>query len=293
MRALKKKTDKGSGGIIDIHAHLGRVVHGYPELTVEKLLRFMDRHGIEKSVVQPLVAPEEEDYYYTTEQALADCAKHPDRLIPFANMDPRRGSNDGQYDFYPVLKEYADRGCRGFGEILANLATNDPRMKGIYRACGRLGFPVVFDFRLTTTGVTDPVGLPFLEECLKEFPKTRFVGHGPGWWAEISADVTVERKSGYPKGPVVAPGRIDHLLSTYPNLHADLSANSALNAFQRDPAYAREFVLRHHAKLMFGTDRFVREEEPVMIGLLREMNLPPDVESAVFTRNAERILKLS
>ena len=59
----------------------------------------MDINGIEKSVVLPLIAPEEEDCYYTTEQALDDCAKHPDRLISFANMDPRRGSNDGKYDF--------------------------------------------------------------------------------------------------------------------------------------------------------------------------------------------------
>lgn len=280
--------------MIDVHAHLGKVIYGYPALTVEKLLRFMDQYGIEKSVILPLVAPEEEDYYYTTEQALADCAKHPDRLIPFANMDPRRGSNNGQYDFYPVLKEYADLGCKGFGEILANLPTNDPRMQGIYKACGRLNFPVVFDFRwLRTSGVTDPVGMPFLEECLKEFPGTIFVGHGPGWWAEISADVTAEQKQGYPKTPVIPPGRIDHLLATYPNLHADLSAGSASNAFSRDPGYAREFVLRHHKKLMFGTDRFVREEEPVMIRLLREMNLPKEIEAAVFTRNAEHLLKLS
>jgi len=279
--------------MIDVHAHLGKVIYNAPVLTVEKLLLFMDRYGIEKSVILPLVAPEEEDYYYTTEQALTDCVKHPDRLIPFANMDPRRGRNDGQYDFYPVLKEYADLGCKGFGEILANLPTNDPRMKGIYKACGRLGFPVVFDFRLRTTGVTDPVGMPFLEECLKEFPETIFVGHGPGWWAEISADVTAEQKNIYPKSPLVTPGRIDYLLATYPNLYADLSAQSAINAFSRDLGYAREFVLRHHKKLMFGTDRFIRQEEPVIIALLRNMNLPPEVESAVFTRNAEHLLKLS
>ena len=62
-------------GIIDFHAHLGKVIYGYPPLTVEKLLRFMDDHDIEWSVVLPLVHPEEEDYYYTTEQALADCAR--------------------------------------------------------------------------------------------------------------------------------------------------------------------------------------------------------------------------
>ena len=280
--------------IIDVHTHLGKVIHGYPPLTVEKLLRFMDAHDIEWSVVLPLVHPEEEDYYYTTEQALADCARHPDRLIPFANIDPRRSSNDGRYDFYPVLKEYADQGCRGCGEFLCNLPTNDPRMKGIYRACGRLGWPVVFDFRWQrTSGVLDPVGMPWLEECLKEFPETVFIGHGPSWWAEISADVTEEDKSGYPKGPVVPGGSIDRFLAQYPNLHADLSAGSGLNAFRRDPTYAREFVLKHAGKLMFGTDRFVREEDPEMIGVLRDMALPADVEHAVFRGNAERMLKLT
>ncbi|MBC8443223.1 hypothetical protein H8D79_00705 [PVC group bacterium] len=196
-------------GIIDFHAHLGKVMHAHPALTVADLLRFMDQHGIEKSVVLPLVNPEEEDYPYSSNDALADCARHPDRLIPFANVDPRRGRNDGNYEFYPVLKHYADLGCKGFGEILANLPTNDPRMKGIYRACGELGFPVVFDFRLVTVGVIDPVGMPYLEECLREFEQTTFVGHGPGWWAELSADVTTEQKKGYPEGPVL-PAEAEH-----------------------------------------------------------------------------------
>lgn len=281
-------------GIIDVHAHLGKVMHAHPALTVEDLLRFMDEHGIELSVVLPLVNPEEEDYPYTTEDALRDCALHPDRLIPFANVDPRRGSNDGRYDFGPVLRHYRELGCRGFGEILANLPTNDPRMKGIYRACGELGLPVVFDFRVGNTGVLDPVGMPYLEECLAQFPQTAFVGHGPGWWAEISADVTAEQKAGYPKGPVVPGGSIDRLLSEYPNLHADLSAYSAVYAFQRDLDRAREFVLQHGDKLMFGTDRFVGGymEDPVMVRLLREMALPADVETAVFSGNARRLLGL-
>ena len=278
--------------MIDVHAHLGKVMHGYPPLTPEKLLRFMDAYGIEKSVVLPLIAPEEEDYYYTTEQALEDCAQHPDRLIPFANMDPRRGSNDGEYDFYPVLKEYADLGCRGFGEILASLPTNDPRMKGIYRACGRLGFPVVFDFRLSTVGVIEPVGMPYLEECLIEFPETIFVGHGPAWWAEISADVRAEEKSAYPTGPIREVGRVDDLLGSYPNMYADLSAHSAYNALSRDLEVTRTFLAKHHQKLLFGTDRFVREEEPLMIDLIRELELPPNMEERIFTGNAVEMLGL-
>ena len=282
--------------IIDVHAHLGKVIHGHPPLTVERLLRFMDNHDIEMSVVLPLVHPEEEDYYYTTEQALEDCARHPDRLIPFANTDPRRGSNDGNYDFYPVLKEYADRGCRGFGEFLCNLPTNDPRMKGIYRACGELGWPMIFDFRLNTTGVIDPIGMPYLEECLREFPQTLFVGHGPGWWAEMSADVIPEEKNrtDYPDRPVIKPGRLAELLEQYPNMYADLSAYSCHRALTRDLTYAREFLARFSHKLMFGTDRFVNDymENPVTISLIRDLQLPADTEYALLGGTAEQVLGL-
>jgi len=278
--------------MIDFHTHLGKVLHGYPGMGPEDLLRFMDQHGIGMAVVQPLVAPEEEDYYYTTEQALADCSRYPDRLIPFANMDPRRGTNDGKYDFYPVLKEYVDQGCRGFGEILANLPTNDPRMKGIYRACGRLGLPVVFDFRLSTEGVIEPVGLPHLEECLREFPETIFVGHGPGWWAEIAADPTPEDKNRYPRGPVRSPGRACELLERYPNMYADLSADSGYNALDRDRAFAREFLIRHHRKLLFGTDWFARYRETRLIGLLEDLDLPAEAKGAIYEGNARRLLGL-
>lgn len=280
--------------IIDVHAHLGKVMYGCPPLTVDDLLRFMDKHNIEISVVLPLVHPEEEDYYYTTEQAIADCAKHPDRLIPFANMDPRRGSNDGKYNFYRVLKEYADQGCRGFGEFLCNLPTNDPRMKGIYEACGELGWPMIFDFRLNTTGVIDPVGMPYLEECLREFPKAIFVGHGPGWWAEMSADVLDKNLTDYPPCPVLKPGRVAELLEKYPNMYADLSAYSCHRALARDLTYARQFLIKFSDKLMFGTDRFVNGymEDPVTIPLIRNLDLPSEVQYAIFRGTAEKLLKI-
>jgi hypothetical protein len=269
------------------------VLRGREALTAENLLRFMDAHGIELACVLPLVSPEEEDYVYSTEQALDDCSRYPDRLIPFANVDPRRGSNDGHYDFLPLLREYAEVGCRGFGEILANLPTNDPRMKGIYRACGALGFPIVFDFRVGTVGVVEPLGLHSLEECLAEFPGTIFVAHGPAWWAEISRDVTEEGKRSYPSGAVLRPGRVDELLDRYPNLYADLSAMSGYNALARDPEVGREFVIRHGRKLLLGTDWFVGWEGDGVIHLLEATDLPADVRASVCRGNAQRLLRLT
>src|SRR5260370_18691026 len=58
----------------------------------------------------------------------------------------------------------------------------------------------------------------------------------------------------YPKGPVTPGGITDRLLSDYPNVYADSSAGSGLNALLRDEGHARAFLVRHQDKLMFGSD---------------------------------------
>src|SRR2546422_1035763 len=55
---------------IDIHTHLGTFYWGKP-LTADELVRMMDRHGVEKSCVLPLVSPESSPYPQTTEAAIA------------------------------------------------------------------------------------------------------------------------------------------------------------------------------------------------------------------------------
>src|SRR5262249_57860722 len=67
---------------IDIHTHVGRYYWG-KELTVEGLIKLMDKNGIEKACVLPLISPEACLYPQTTEDALAAFKKYPDRIIPF------------------------------------------------------------------------------------------------------------------------------------------------------------------------------------------------------------------
>ena len=49
-------------------------------------------------------------------------------------------------------------------------------------------------------------------------------------------------------------GLTDKFLSDFPNLYADMSANSGNNALSRDPDFSRGFILRHREKLIFGSD---------------------------------------
>jgi hypothetical protein len=58
----------------------------------------------------------------------------------------------------------------------------------------------------------------------------------------------------YTSGPNKRGGVTDKLLSDYPNLYGDLSANSGNNALSRDPEFTGPFLKRHQDKLMFGSD---------------------------------------
>ena len=104
----------------------------------------------------------------------------------------------------------------------------------------------------STSSNTDEPGLPGLERALGAHPKTVFIGHGPGWWASISGDVTADELGGYPKKPVAPGGAVDRLMEQYPNLYGDLSAGSAKRA--RDAKFGREFLIRRADRLLFGTD---------------------------------------
>lgn len=220
---------------IDIHAHIGRLLHDLPPNGPDDLIATLDREGIARAAVMAVENPEEVDYYVTTEEVLAACARYPNRLIPFCGLDPRH-RYPGRFDPRPILVEYAARGCRGFGEVLAGVPLDHPGLRAIYAVCGELGLPVLF--HADHLICSDEPGAPRLERMLRQFPDTIFIGHATRFWAELSADATVERLTDnpYPSGPVTPVGVTDRLLGDYPNLYGDLSAGSGYNALTRDPA---------------------------------------------------------
>ncbi len=228
--------------MIDVHTHIGRIWRGRPWLTAGKLVRWMDRHGIQMACVMAVENPEELHYYVPTPYILKSCRRYPDRLIPFCNVDPRINNSSPNTDFYSIIKEYVDQGARGFGEMLSGLPVDDPRRVAIYQACGKLGLPVTL--HIDHLRGTDELGLPGLRRVLKACPDTVFLAHAMHWWAEISADVREEDKGGYPKRPVVRGGAIGKIFKKFPNIYGDLSAGSGHTALTRDPAFGRRFLER-------------------------------------------------
>ena len=283
--------DTGPTTMIDIHMHVGRL-YSFEEkaLTPYYLLRFMDEHRIEKAALLPIESPEETHYYVTTEYVLGVCKRHPDRFIPFCSVDPRRGNADLSTDFRAILREYKDRGCRGFGEAMSGLYVDDPRLQKIYEACGELGLPIVF--HLDALRNVDEVGLPRFEAMARKFPKTIFIGHGQHFWAEISSDVTEGDFRGYPSGPVRPGGAVGRLLAGYPNVCGDLSAFSGFNALTRDAEFGKRFLEEFQDKLLFGTDLCRRDQETPIIGHLASIGTDTEVYLKITRINAEKLLGL-
>ena len=282
--------------MIDIHMHVGRLyVAERRPLTARFLLEFMDRCGIERAALLPIESPEETHYYVPTRDVLAVCRRHPERFIPFCNVDPRVGGRDSAAVLQARLTEHKQAGCKGYGEAMTSLAIDDVRLRRVYAICGELELPVLFhadDLRNL-----DEKGMPRLERVLREFPGTLFIGHGPRFWAEISGDVSEDQFGGYPTGPVTPGGAVVRLLADSPNLHADLSAGSGLNALTRDRAFALEFVERFQDKLLFGTDLCRRVREVGNLGWLVAAAEAGEISRQAFRKitrdNAVDVLKLT
>ena len=281
---------KRCGKYIDVHTHLGQTWNHTRELTAADLLKWMDEHDIDRAVVLPLVSPESSSFLLTTDFVLAQTKPHRDRLIPFCCVDPRTTYSGKRHGLKHMLQRYVDAGAKGFGEHKPGVAVDDPRSMDLYAVCGELKLPVLF--HLDEQRNTDAPGLPGLEKALKQNPETTFIGHGPGWWASISGDVTAAQLGGYPKGPVAPGGAMDRLMEKYPNLYGEFSAGSGAGAIARDETFGRDFLLRRADRILFGTDYLSPGQAVPQFDLMRRLKLPADVEAKIAHENAKRVLRL-
>ncbi len=154
-----------------------------------------------------------------------------------------------------ILTQAVKAGAKGFGELKYQVAADGPEMRRVYDLAADLNVPVLIHFQEIGQPAAPGgynTGIKRFAAMLKAYPRTKFIAHADAFWANISADYA-EQKS-YPGGPIVPGGVSDRLLGDYPNLFADISANSANNALSRDPAFTKDFLNRHQDKLHFGSD---------------------------------------
>jgi len=137
----------------------------------ENLLRYMDRNGIERSVVLP-IAP-----FSTSREYLESCAGEP-RLIPFASACPSPG-------WERELGEAMERGCRGLKihPILQRIAPEDRFYFDLLEEFAPHRRPVLihageFDYYVVRDGYASYGDTLRYEKLIRAFPEVPFIlGH--------------------------------------------------------------------------------------------------------------------
>ena len=267
--------------MIDAHVHtnwLGK--------RADDIVRHFDSIGVEKGwlLAWEMVEGFDPGYSHLSNESIFAAARaHPDRFIPFCAVDPHRR------DAKEILKKWIERGARGFGEHKARMMIDNPDAVELYDIAGEHGMPVLFHMDTPHPGASFwyNADIDGLERLLKKRPNVAFIGHGPGFWRYVSGDAEEHIKEGYPKGKVAPGGKLVEMLHDFPNLHADISAGSGLNALRRDAEFGPGFVKEFSHKLLYGTDCFTREHLDFMLSL----SLPDDVFQAITRENAVRLVR--
>ncbi len=294
--------------MIDSHQHV--FWHGKDDAG---LVANLDEHGIDKAILLTwCVHPTEGDAGYDeafnpihTESGrnnhpglpLSDVVRaarrYPDRFIIGYAPHPLEPNAAKWLD--AAIRMYD---IRAFGEWKCRLLLDDPRCIELFRLAGMRALPVVLHIDVPYWPNAETGKIEYfpswyggtvanLERAIQACPDTIFVGHGPGFWREISGDADMSPGL-YPEGPVVAGGRLIRLMENYPQLHADLSGASGLCALQRDQGLGREFLVKHHNRILFGRDCY----DGKLHEFLQSLSLPDEAAENIYYRNAERLFRI-
>ncbi len=298
---------------IDIHAHVYRVKTKIPGAVefcdTKELLKRYDELKIDCGVLLPIVNPE---IYLpqAVEDILEIAEAHPDRFVPYCNVDPRALTNSYDAPLDGILHYYKEKGCKGVGEVMPNLELWNPLVQNLFAAAAKEDMPIVYDGSIQKNhdfGLYDDPGLPQLEFTLQDHPTLKVFGHGPVFWNEIAKLHTVAERGcfwgrGYgfhvrlPKGPVEEEGTVPKLFRKYSNLYGDLSDCTAYNALARDDHYGPRFLTEFQDRMFFGTDMVSPDMYVGLDELLISWKETGKISETVFRKiayeNAEKLLGL-
>ena len=234
ITALQAQTTSEWGGsILDIHFHLRQ--------GLDANMTHMNGCGVTNAVL--LTRGD------VVEQVRAIQSKYPKKFIWSAGTDITKPEASA------ILTKAVKDGAQGIGELKFHVEADGPELRRMYSLAAELNVPILVHFQEFPHFEGEghwSTGFKRFAAILKAYPKTKFIGHADAFWANVSADYA--EKEAYPSSPIKPGGITDKLLSDFPNLYGDLSANSGNNALSRSPEFTADFLQRHQNKLMFGSD---------------------------------------
>ena len=290
--------------IIDFHQHPDW--QGYD---FDKVVCNMDQYGIDQALLLTWEAPKDEfspvflpvlpsclaseNGPISFQRCLAYKERAPDRFLLGYAPDPRRPN--GIDKLQAAIDIYDVRVC---GEFKLRMMYDNPDAIELFRFCGERSLPVLLHLDYPHQALDRELrpaydkryywyggGIEALERVLQHCPKTLFLGHASGFWSHISGDDRYDKEL-YPSGGICSGGRLPELLRKYSNLYCDLSADSGCNAFRRDRAFAKEFLVEFQDRVLYGRDRF----DNVHQELLNSLDLPTAVLEKIYSGNAWKLV---
>jgi predicted TIM-barrel fold metal-dependent hydrolase len=276
LRGPSTAVDRARFPAVDVHNHLGRwLTEDWAVPDVGELLDLMDRCNLAAIVNLDGRWGAE----LTANLDRYDRA-HPGRFTTFAQLDWRATEAAGFGDrLADQVRLAADAGAKGLkvwkdlglhltDDEGARLAPDDERLAPVWDAAADAAIPI-----LIHTG--DP--LAFFEPLDERNERLEELAHNPDWWFGDRARfpafddllASFERLvSRHPRTTFIGAHAIgaaedlswvDRMLTSYPNLLADIAARIA--ELGRQPRATRALIERHPTRLLFGTDEFPPTQE--------------------------------
>ena len=268
--------------IIDIHQHTN-----YSGRSNADLVAHQRKMGISKTVLLPAGSKYGLAVGAGGNDTVVELARqYPKEFVFFANELPDLPQTQA------VLEKYLQMGAIGIGEQKFPVEADSRHIDLVAEIAHYFDVPVLLHFEYGTYNV----GFERFHKVLERFPQVKFIGHAQTWWGNI--DKKLDPKVLYPKTAVTPGGLTDRWLSDYPNMYADMSAGSGLNALLRDEDHARGFLKRQQNKLLYGSDCSDRDGQgekcsgSQQIAAIRR--LAPDEQAVrkILYGNAARVLKM-
>ena len=237
--------------IIDIHQHTN-----YRQRTSAELIAHQRAMGVTQTILLPagrdVQRPSTADGKHNGLGGVG--AGGNDTVLTMARQNPKSfffGANDvtDLPEARAEIARYLDLGAALIGEQKFGVDCDSAESQSLYKLASEYRVPILLHFQNGTYNL----GFERFHKMLAKFPQTNFIGHAQTWWANIDKNHT-DQKVLYPKGKVTPGGLTDRYLADYPNMFADMSAGSGLNALTRDEDHTRGFLDRHQDKILYGSD---------------------------------------
>jgi predicted TIM-barrel fold metal-dependent hydrolase len=289
-----QRADASAEAIIDIHQHVG-----YNGRADEALLAHQRTMGATTTILLPAGRPVNTASTHDGlsnglqakclgNDACAAFAKaHPTEFLFAANDVP---DIDGAIQ---EIERYLALGGVAVAEQKFGVECDSPAMQKIYALAQSARVPVLMHWQYNMYNY----GFDRFYKMLEKYPRVNFVGHAQTWWGNVDRNFR-DQNVMYPVGPVTPGGLTDRYLSDYPNMYGDLSAGSGLNALTRDEAHAREFIVRHQDRLIFGSDCNDLDgagatcQGAQIIGAVRRLASSKVIERKLLHDNAKKLFRL-